>query len=501
MLNLMGKALVQDALPGETSRRIQGNRLSIVSQRLSYADINANVSFLCNSSSFNESVVDPVYCNAFRFRLFANSTPIFSHYNRTESMEKLAGSRFGSNNTIDLVSVLSFINVGNKMSPTLSVALSNLSSTCEVPMNLTVPFVELHFPVYSQRTDQSQIPNENLTCKYLDTTKAKWLEDGCVRTDNGSTEDVTCQCSHLTLFVLDVTAAKGAISGSNAYIILNTTEILIDPEEMTKSFSFWLILLLILLMLISLLVLHCIDIKNKHEGMFYTQKLEALGTFFPNPKDKFIDFFANGPFPKEDLMDLIKIGLGLMPPPPKEDPMSSSKSRVFHTASPANNNKEEPSSRSPSGSPIMRPSSPGSSSSVAGKIDQEKSLRHEDSKENPEEQHSRQELALQTGSQLSQGSSRGSPNSPKTSPNLPSRPRLRGSMLATLYNSASFAKEIGSATQTKLPTTPVPFTEGTTSSSLKIRLYVPQYAPCSFFVTLVVALKVFLFIFSPRETL
>ena len=72
-------------------------------------------------------------------------------------------------------------------------------------------------------------------------------------------------------------------------------------------------LLILLLLLLNLLfpLLHCLDIKHKQEGKLYAQKEEALKTFFPDPSfsDHYLDFFANGPISKQEMLAVIKVGL------------------------------------------------------------------------------------------------------------------------------------------------------------------------------------------------
>eukprot|EP01022_Parablepharisma_sp_SALTPOND_P017255 TRINITY_DN2722_c0_g1_i1.p1 TRINITY_DN2722_c0_g1~~TRINITY_DN2722_c0_g1_i1.p1 ORF type:complete len:819 (+),score=73.38 TRINITY_DN2722_c0_g1_i1:7866-10322(+) len=468
LLHMIGKTLVHSSLPGESAKYIQGDKISVVSQRLTLDSLNRNVSFLCNSTtSFNESLVPTGLCDNFNFRFFTT-------FNQTGNItDSLKDSKLGSENSVDVVSIFSFLNVGDKMSPMLSITLSNLSSPHELYMNQTSPFIVLEFPVYSQRIDQHEIPSDNLTCKYLSEYNT-WLEQGCRRTNNDSTF-VKCECTHLTLFVLDVTAAKKALRETNAEIVLNPSDLEdISFEKVATSFAFLLIVILILINLFSIL-LHYMDVADKSEGKFFTQKERILKSFFPEPKEEYIDFFANGPFPKEDLVELIKVGIGLSAPPKEEEKIQRNPP-VFYTTIHVTPHKEDLNKREPIGS------SKGSVKSINSPTN----YQGDTSQENPEVQHSRQELFMQTGSHLSRGDSSGSINSPKATPQ---KPRLRSSMLSTLFSSVSLSKMPGKDDGKVKVMSPAPTPFSKESTPLKIRLHIPQHASGGFFKGLWVSLK------------
>lgn len=509
LLNLAGKLALQNALAGEAARNVQANFTSVVGMRVATEDLGStNVSVQCNeSTAFNYSLTGKSYCDSLRFRFFA--TPLGGSQSTGKSLNNLSDSRFGSGNAVDITSVISFLNIGNKMSPLLGVTVYNLSSAWELPLNRSYNFLELQLPFLSQRYDQASLPSDNLTCAYFSESSNSWPTTGCTRVDSGSVENRTsamCICSHLTLFVLDITAAKQAVSCSNANILLNGVNGVTDGDlkRFVGSFIFWLILLLLLFNLLSI-YLHRVDLANKRDGRFFTQKYAVLKAFFPEPREGSIDFFANNSdgFSKEDALQALKESIG-MHSSQKEDsgrpivpPLQTSPVARFDTQRQS-----------------LEAVRVADKSADKDKAEEIKC----DFKDNPEEAQSRQELVTQPRSPGSPvGSHSPSFGSPKSSSsggsnnsrngNSELRPglktgttrfsptRLRRSTLfsaTSVYNSAAFSRSpprVEEGPTISDPQTPAFPTKESVANNSRVLLNVPQYSLCAFFRSLWLAIK------------
>jgi hypothetical protein len=559
LLQLVGKASLQGALPGERARSIVTRQTAVIAQRVAYQDLNDKFKLPCNATTtFNASLVGPSLCDASQILFDPGQEKLFDTSALHDNLERLNESRFASQNAVDLVVTLSFAQLESKMSPQLGVSLFNLSSVTPLSLNRSSAFIEFQLPLVTQRADKQDLPTDNVTCAYYDEVARQWAHDGCERvpTTNATLNKpgtlrqavgwATCRCSHLTLFVLDVTAAKNAVTRSNALIVRNATQLQVsDIQGFLSSFAFLLILILLSLNLFSI-YLHRLDVTHRQNDRFYQQKYDVLKCLFPEPHAQYMDFFANGPLSKEEVLSLIKIGLGQTPD--SKEPLSDAKPHL-QSPSPSPSPSPFPSQPQPQ-TPMLtsplpqshdpftetpkKPASPysgasgpskacgaaassvplassgsgsGSGSGMGAGMGSPKSPKSpetpqspndsvsldksgqpaDESKENPEEQNSRQELVLPSSLRITMTPNAVlSRNSPTTT-----RPRLRGSMLTTLYGSFSLPR--GTSIQTAVKTcaghTPSAFNDSS-ASPLTLRLQVPQYAPCSFWKAFWVGLKV-----------
>ena len=505
LLNLVGKILVQNALPGEEARSITTNYVSVTGQRVSFKELReANVSVHCNKTGrFNSSLVGEEYCEGLRFKLFSTGEELLQGgaIGRS-SLTQLNESEFSTGGAVDITSVMSFLNVGRRSSPILGITLFNLSSPYEHSLNKTNNFLELRLPILSQRHDQSSLPRDNLTCSYFNLDSNSWPIAGCSRADAGTednmTQSVVCLCNHLTLFVLDMTAAKQAISNSNAKLVFNVGDSMSGGtiKEFVTGFPFWLILILLVLNILSIL-LHQLDLANKQDDRFFTQKRCLLEVYFPDPADGCMDFFANGGNTKEEIIGLLKVGMGA---DVVSKEFSSKPLSVFETMP---QHKPDTGAGAEAGSTTKLPCL-----GLDAAKSSEKSLdKVEEVKENPEEVQSREFMLPRSPSAVHNPASAVDGNSPAThsvatesqprSPIFGSMPRSqkipRGSMLSSLCSSASFKRgempKLEEVLSTdKRQTGPEPFDRAQTSRS-QLRLGVPQYSPCAFFKTLWLSIK------------
>ena len=219
---LAGKLLIQSTLTGEIPKFSQGNSISVFGQRVGYSDLNGNFTFNCQNLS---TLLGGYSCNNLKFTFFSKTGQLFNITSNSTTMLNL--TKFGRNAAVDVTGVISFLNTGKQYSPYLTISLSNLSSTSSFNTNGSDPFIDIQLPAITQRADKGLISNNNISCSFLNETNENWLGDGCsILTQNTNNTDlvsVTCRCNHLTLFALDVTAAKSAFSSSNAGILNNGT--------------------------------------------------------------------------------------------------------------------------------------------------------------------------------------------------------------------------------------------------------------------------------------
>jgi len=491
LLEFIGKTLISNALPGENSRSINTEKIAVFSKRVMLTDLSENgVKFSCNETANFEKNQES--CNLLKFKLFSKSSEIIKsdfYMTRNNTINNnMTESKFNIENALDLVAIIDFNNIGSKMSPMLSITISNISSINEISLNKTNSIIELELPIVTQRSDQNEISNDNLTCKFLSSENI-WSDYGCNRTGNSS-QTIKCECNHLTLFALDIGITQYFIRDEN--ILRNVTNLDgVDFEKVGKNFAFILILILILINMFSLL-LYYLDLNDRANEEYYKQKIEVLGTFFPDPKDQYKDFFALGTSPKEDVLEFIKMKMILDNSllREKEDDKSHDNVTMMGTYLNMTPSKEFiRNNKSPSGLPNGSPS--GSPKGMQGQPD----IMRMDF-ENPEVNPRNFEAPLQTTAGLSRNNGQSGAVTPENKKIHPLHLFSYG--MATMLSSLS-GHSLSSSRPLERNNTrssPSAFTDAIPIDKSLVRLEVPQFANCGFFSCLWVALKMTYPLFS-----